>query len=286
MNVPRWLLAQRPGAGHQPHQLSVSSAYNGRATDSAFAALAGCRTAQGIASTIGRGRRSGSTGNARRVWRAKTEVPLDACPISQAMTMRGMVKSPRGVSEVWRGMFTMFSQNSASKLARHVRSIPDRVHLAPYRIADALDGACRRHPERHAPPDTLADWPATMNFPRRRRRRPARRGAPWSSSPATAAGASGASARWPIAAPGWPGAPGRHGVGRGDVVMTLIGNRPEWVLTMVACFRIGAVALACNEQLRAKDLRQRLDAARPKPDRRRRAQPGRALRRPTGRARS
>jgi acyl-coenzyme A synthetase/AMP-(fatty) acid ligase len=55
----------------------------------------------------------------------------------------------------------------------------------------------------------------------------------------------------------------RHGVGRGDVVMTLIGNRPEWVLTMVACFRIGAVALACNEQLRAKDLRIRLDAARP-----------------------
>jgi acetyl-CoA synthetase len=45
--------------------------------------------------------------------------------------------------------------------------------------------------------------------------------------------------------------------------MTLIGNRPEWVLTMVACFRIGAVALACNEQLRAKDLRVRLDAAQP-----------------------
>ena len=55
----------------------------------------------------------------------------------------------------------------------------------------------------------------------------------------------------------------RHGVGRGDVVMTLIGNRPEWVLTMVACFRLGAVVLACNEQLRAKDLRIRLDAARP-----------------------
>jgi len=55
-----------------------------------------------------------------------------------------------------------------------------------------------------------------------------------------------------------------RGVTRGDVVMTLIGNRPEWVLTMVACFRIGAVALPCNEQLRAKDLRQRLDAARPK----------------------
>ena len=56
----------------------------------------------------------------------------------------------------------------------------------------------------------------------------------------------------------------RHGVRRGDVVLTLIGNRPEWVLTMVACFRVGAVALACNEQLRAKDLRERLEAAQPK----------------------
>ncbi len=54
------------------------------------------------------------------------------------------------------------------------------------------------------------------------------------------------------------------GVARGDIVMTLIGNRPEWVLTMVACFRIGAVALPCNEQLRAKDLRLRLDVAHPK----------------------
>jgi acyl-coenzyme A synthetase/AMP-(fatty) acid ligase len=56
----------------------------------------------------------------------------------------------------------------------------------------------------------------------------------------------------------------RHGVARGDRVMTLIGNRPDWVLTMVACFRIGAVALPCNEQLRAKDLRLRLDSAQPK----------------------
>ena len=43
-----------------------------------------------------------------------------------------------------------------------------------------------------------------------------------------------------------------RGVGRGDVVMTLVGNRPEWVLTMVACFRIGAVVLPCTEQLRAQ----------------------------------
>ena len=56
----------------------------------------------------------------------------------------------------------------------------------------------------------------------------------------------------------------RSGLRRGDIVMTLIGNRPEWVLTMVACFRIGAVALPCNEQLRAKDLRLRLAAAEPK----------------------
>jgi acetyl-CoA synthetase len=55
-----------------------------------------------------------------------------------------------------------------------------------------------------------------------------------------------------------------HGVARGEAVMTLIGNRPEWVLTMVACFRIGAVALPCNEQLRAHDLVLRIEAARPK----------------------
>jgi acetyl-CoA synthetase len=54
------------------------------------------------------------------------------------------------------------------------------------------------------------------------------------------------------------------GVRRGDVVMTLIGNRPEWVFAMVACFQIGAVVLPCTEQLRAKDLRMRLDATQPK----------------------
>jgi acyl-coenzyme A synthetase/AMP-(fatty) acid ligase len=53
------------------------------------------------------------------------------------------------------------------------------------------------------------------------------------------------------------------GVGRGDVVMTLIGNRPEWVVTMMACFRMGAVVLPCTEQSRAKDLRLRLEVARP-----------------------
>jgi acetyl-CoA synthetase len=54
-----------------------------------------------------------------------------------------------------------------------------------------------------------------------------------------------------------------HGVGRGDVVLTLVGNRPEWVLAMLACFRVGAVVLPCTEQLRADDLRLRLAVARP-----------------------
>jgi acyl-coenzyme A synthetase/AMP-(fatty) acid ligase len=55
-----------------------------------------------------------------------------------------------------------------------------------------------------------------------------------------------------------------QGVGRGDVVMTVIGNRPEWVEAMLACFRIGAVALPCTEQLRPGDLRARMDAVEPR----------------------
>ncbi|MEA2249988.1 MAG: acetyl-CoA synthetase [Solirubrobacteraceae bacterium] len=53
------------------------------------------------------------------------------------------------------------------------------------------------------------------------------------------------------------------GVRRGDVVLTLVGNRPEWVIAMVACFRQGFVVLPCTEQLRPKDLRLRLDATSP-----------------------
>jgi acyl-coenzyme A synthetase/AMP-(fatty) acid ligase len=56
---------------------------------------------------------------------------------------------------------------------------------------------------------------------------------------------------------------GAHGVRRGDVVLTLVGNQPGWVAAMVACFRQGYVALPCNEQLRAKDLRLRLAACPP-----------------------
>jgi acyl-coenzyme A synthetase/AMP-(fatty) acid ligase len=53
------------------------------------------------------------------------------------------------------------------------------------------------------------------------------------------------------------------GARRGDVVLTLVGNRPEWVATMVACFRQGHVVLPCTEQLRPKDLRLRLGVAQP-----------------------
>jgi acyl-coenzyme A synthetase/AMP-(fatty) acid ligase len=53
------------------------------------------------------------------------------------------------------------------------------------------------------------------------------------------------------------------GVQRGDVVLVWVGNRAEWALSMLACFRIGAVPASCPEQLRAKDLRLRQDAVAP-----------------------
>src|SRR6476469_10471049 len=49
---------------------------------------------------------------------------------------------------------------------------------------------------------------------------------------------------------GLSGAFAARGVGRGDVVTTLVGNRIEWVLTLLACWRMGAVALPCSTQLR------------------------------------
>ena len=63
---------------------------------------------------------------------------------------------------------------------------------------------------------------------------------------------------------GLSGAFAAQGVGRGDAVMTLVGSRIEWVLAMLACWRMGAVALPCNPQLRRKDLQIRIDAAGPK----------------------
>src|SRR3954454_13251466 len=62
---------------------------------------------------------------------------------------------------------------------------------------------------------------------------------------------------------GLSGAFAARGVGRGDVVMTLAGNRVEWVLTLLACWRMGAVALPCNTMLRRHDLEHRVGAAGP-----------------------
>ncbi len=53
------------------------------------------------------------------------------------------------------------------------------------------------------------------------------------------------------------------GVRRGDVVLTLIGNRLEWICAMVGCLRAGFVVLPCTEQLRAKDLAARLAITQP-----------------------
>ncbi|MDQ3849081.1 MAG: AMP-binding protein, partial [Actinomycetota bacterium] len=46
-----------------------------------------------------------------------------------------------------------------------------------------------------------------------------------------------------------------RGARRTGSVLTLVGNRAEWVVAMLACFRQGYVAVPCSEQLRAKDLR-------------------------------
>jgi acyl-coenzyme A synthetase/AMP-(fatty) acid ligase len=54
-----------------------------------------------------------------------------------------------------------------------------------------------------------------------------------------------------------------RGVRSGDVVMTVVGNRPEWAYAMLACWRIGAVAQPCAEQLRPADLRARMEAVEP-----------------------
>ena len=60
------------------------------------------------------------------------------------------------------------------------------------------------------------------------------------------------------------GALAQRGVTPGDAVMTLVGNRPEWVYAMLACWRLGAVAQPCAEQLRPADLRARMAKVEPR----------------------
>ncbi len=54
-----------------------------------------------------------------------------------------------------------------------------------------------------------------------------------------------------------------RGVRRGDVVMILVGSRIEWVVAMLACFRMGAIALPLNPQLSEHDLAFRVGATNP-----------------------
>src|SRR3954447_15651768 len=55
-----------------------------------------------------------------------------------------------------------------------------------------------------------------------------------------------------------------NGVSRGDVVLTFMGNTPEWVFTLTACWQIGAVAMPCNTQLTPHDLSKRIELIGPK----------------------
>jgi acyl-coenzyme A synthetase/AMP-(fatty) acid ligase len=63
---------------------------------------------------------------------------------------------------------------------------------------------------------------------------------------------------------GLSGAFAARGVRRGDVVMTLVGNRVEWVLSLLGCWRMGAIALPCSTQLRRRDLEHRVAATDPR----------------------
>jgi acyl-coenzyme A synthetase/AMP-(fatty) acid ligase len=55
-----------------------------------------------------------------------------------------------------------------------------------------------------------------------------------------------------------------RGVQKGDVVLTFMGNTPEWVFTLTACWQIGALAMPCNTQLTAHDLAKRTELIQPR----------------------
>lgn len=52
-----------------------------------------------------------------------------------------------------------------------------------------------------------------------------------------------------------------RGVRRGDVVLIMLGSRIEWVIAMLACFRMGAVALPVSPQLTRDDVAWRVNEA-------------------------
>src|SRR4051794_4849092 len=55
-----------------------------------------------------------------------------------------------------------------------------------------------------------------------------------------------------------------QGVGKGDAVLTFMGNTPEWVFTLTACWRLGAVPMPCNPQLTQAALAKRIELIGPK----------------------
>ena len=59
------------------------------------------------------------------------------------------------------------------------------------------------------------------------------------------------------------GALAERGVQRGSVLLTLLGNRVEYALSVLAGLQLGAPVLPCSEQLRPRDLAYRLARARP-----------------------
>jgi acyl-coenzyme A synthetase/AMP-(fatty) acid ligase len=81
--------------------------------------------------------------------------------------------------------------------------------------------------------------------------------------------ADGSRSEWSFAAVNdissrFAGALRARGIGKGDVVLTFMGNTAEWVFALTACWRIGAVAMPCNTQLTAHDLATRIELIRPK----------------------
>lgn len=55
-----------------------------------------------------------------------------------------------------------------------------------------------------------------------------------------------------------------RGIGKGDIVVVMTPRIPEWQIAMVACLRLGAVAIPCIEMLTAKDLAFRIEHAKAK----------------------
>jgi len=56
------------------------------------------------------------------------------------------------------------------------------------------------------------------------------------------------------AAARWANLLAELGIERGDRLLVLVGKRPEWHAILLAAMKLGAVAVPCSEQLRARDL--------------------------------